>query len=90
LEAAIETFSLLLQLLLTIAEPVCGEVILSRIKLVGGPCDGKGLNGEFGDELRMVRTRDGYAQWTLPNAPLIPNELYRRSLRSLDLFVWQP
>lgn len=68
----------------------CGGFSLSRIKLVGGPCDGNGLNGEFDDELRMVRTRGGYARWTQPNEPLIPNELYRRSLRSRDKFVWQP
>jgi hypothetical protein len=60
------------------------------IKLVGGPCDGNALNGEFGDQLRMVRTYGGYVCQTQPNVPLIPNELYRRSLRDRHKFVRQP
>jgi len=86
----IETFSVLQQLLLTNINLTCGEVILRRIKLVGGPSDGRVLAGEFGEELRMVRTQDGYAQWTQPRAPLILNEVYKRSLRSHGKFVWQP
>lgn len=65
---------------------------MKRIKLVSGPCDGLSLADEFGDQLRMVRAfGGGYSPWReAAGPPMIYHELYLRSARSREKFIWQP
>ncbi len=64
---------------------------MNRVKLLGGPCDGLELADEFGDELRMVQgLGGGFSPWRdAARPPMIPHELYLRSVRTRAKFVWQ-
>jgi len=65
---------------------------MKRVKLLGGACDGLSLADEFGDELRMVQGFGGaFTPWRdAAGPPMIYHEIYLRSVRSRDKFVWQP
>jgi hypothetical protein len=66
--------------------------MMKRVKLLGGPCDGLSFADAYGDELRMVETfGGGYSPWRdAAGPPMIYHEIYLRSVRSSDKFVWQP
>lgn len=67
---------------------------MSTVKLVGGPCDGQIVTWEGGDLISMAPLPDVSISHSVPRlaAPRIEIKTYtyRQSLKSPDLFVYQP